>query len=95
MIWKCQGCDQRHNNGFNNPYQTNIIPSQDEGDLLGDVIVLPSQVDNKVPSVFVHSDTHIIEPDSIDRPNSDVNHAVDKYANLFYESKNEIDNEFY
>ena len=57
--------------------------------------MLPIQVDNEVPSVFVHSNIHIIEPDSIDKQNSDVNHAVDAYADLFYENKNKIDNNFY
>ena len=63
--------------------------------MLGDAVVLPSQVNNKVPIVFVPSDSDLIELDSVDRPNSDLNHAVDEYANLFYESSNEVDNEFY
>ena len=55
--WLYEGfkdCNQQHDNRFNNKdqNQSKSILSQDEGDLLGDAVVLPSQVDIKVPSVL-------------------------------------------
>ena len=59
--------------------------------------MLPNQANNKVDeTLFVHSNTYInYKVTSNDQHNSNEHHAVDAYANPFYENENEIGNECY
>ena len=59
--------------------------------------MLPNQVNNKIDAhLAIHSDTQINhEAMSIEQHNSNDNHDINAYVNLFYENENEIEYKFY